>query len=404
MNGLELCERVVASRPDVPVVVITAFGSLETAVARDPRRRLRLHHQAGRDRGAGARARARGAAPPRCATRCKRLRRGRRATPRGFGELIGDEPGDARGSTTCSTRVADTDASVLITGESGTGKELVARALHASSRRARRARSSPSTAPRCPEALLESELFGHVRGAFTDARGAAHAACSCRRTAARSSSTRSASCRSALQPKLLRALQERAVRPVGGDREVAVRRARRRRDQPRPRGARSRSGASARTSTSASTSSTSTLPPLRARGGDVLLLAQHFLDGAARARRQARRRASRRRPPSSCSAYGWPGNVRELQNCIERAVALARFEQIAVDDLPEKIRDYRALARRRRERRSVRAGAAGGGRAALHPARAARRSAATRRSPREILGLDRKTLYRKLERWGIDPA
>ena len=141
------------------------------------------------------------------------------------------------------------------------------------------------------------------------------------------------------------------------------------------------------------------LPPLRARGDDVLLLAQHFSSATPRSDRQARRGASRGRGARSCSRTSWPGNVRELQNCIERAVALTRYERITVEDLPEKVRDYKRSHVLVAARRSVRAGAARGGRAPLHPARHARRSAATRRSAAQVLGLDRKTLYRKLERY-----
>ena len=92
--------------------------------------------------------------------------------------------------------------------------------------------------------------------------------------------------------------------------------------------------------------------------------------------------------------------MRELQNCIERAVALARYEQIAVDDLPEKIRDYRAATSSWR-RRPDRARADGGGRAALHPARA-RGGAGNKTAAARVLGFERKTLYRKLDKLGID--
>src|SRR5262249_33166264 len=143
----------------------------------------------------------------------------------------------------------------------------------------------------------------------------------------------------ALQPKLLRALQERMVRPVGGDAEVSF-------------------DAHLIATTNRDLESAIDegefredlyfrinvirveLPPLRARGSDVLLLAQHFLAHHAE-------RAGKRVTGLSAAAlerlqrYAWPGNVRELQNCIERAVALARYEEVAVDDLPEKIRAYR---------------------------------------------------------------
>ena len=112
-------------------------------------------------------------------------------------------------------RLADQDVSILIQGESGTGKELVARALHDAAPR----RGKPFVALNCgaiPESLIESELFGHAKGAFTGAIDRSRRACSSRPTAARCSSTRSATCRSRVQARLLRVLQEGEVRPVGG--------------------------------------------------------------------------------------------------------------------------------------------------------------------------------------------
>ena len=143
-----------------------------------------------------------------------------------------------------------------------------------------------------------------------------------------------------MQAKLLRALQERKVRPVGGDAEVAldvrVVAATNRDLEAAVDEGRFREDLFYRINVVHVA-----LPPLRARGGDVLLLAQHFLEHFAARAGKSGHGALERRPPRSSSRYAWPGNVRELQNCIERAVALARFEQITVDDLPEKIRDYR---------------------------------------------------------------
>ncbi len=142
------------------------------------------------------------------------------------------------------------------------------------------------------------------------------------------------------------------------------------------------------------------LPPLRARGNDVLLLAQHFIDlHAARAGRHVTGVS-----PAAAErllAYGWPGNVRELENCIERAVALTTYEQIAVDDLPEKIRNYKRshvvvasddpselVPLEEVERRYI--------------LRVLEAVGGSKTIAAQVLGLDRKTLYRKLERWGRD--
>ncbi|HEX4515376.1 MAG TPA: helix-turn-helix domain-containing protein, partial [Polyangiaceae bacterium] len=144
------------------------------------------------------------------------------------------------------------------------------------------------------------------------------------------------------------------------------------------------------------------LPPLRARGNDVLSLAQHFLQRFAR-RGKKNVNGFLVAVAEKLLAYSWPGNVRELQNAMERAVALAEHEQIVVDDLPEKIRDYQPshflvtandpeelVSMEEVERRyALRVLEAVGG----------NKSLATR-----ILGWDRKTLYRRLERWGINSS
>jgi two-component system response regulator HydG len=291
-------------------------------------------------------------------------------------------------------KLADSDASVLVTGESGTGKEVVARALHRMGRR----RNGPFIAINCaamPEALLESELFGHARGAFTDARSS--------RTGLFVQSDGGTllldeigELPMSLQPKLLRALQERHVRPVGGDSEVAfdVRLVcTTNRDlEEAIEEERFREDLFFRVNVVHVQ-----MPPLRARGTDVLLLAQHFL---VRYATQAGKQVVGISPAAAerLMAYTWPGNVRELQNCIERAVALTTFEQIAVDDLPEKIRAYRRshvivasddpselVPLEEVERRYIlRVVEAVGGNKTLAA---------------QVLGMGRKTLYRKLERW-----
>ena len=242
------------------------------------------------------------------------------------------------------------------------------------------ATAGPFVAVNCaamPEALLESELFGHARGAFTDAK-AARSGLFVQANGGTLFLDEIGDMPLGLQPKLLRALQERCVRPVGGDGEVPFDAriiAATNRDLGDPR---SKSAASARISTIASTSSTSSCRRSARAASDVLLLAQHFVEQFRRACVEARARACRAPAAEKLLAYAWPGNVRELQNCIERAVALTRFDQhhgrgSAREDpqLPE-------LARLRRERRPVGARPDGRGRAALHLARVWKRWAGTR--------------------------
>ena len=294
------------------------------------------------------------------------------------------------------SRVADSDASVLVTGETGTGKELVARALHKRSRRVQ----GPFVAVNCaavPEPLLESELFGHVKGAFTDAR-TARSGLFVQANGGTIFLDEIGDMPIGLQPKLLRALQDRAVRPVGADREQPF--------DARVVAATNRDLASAVEAGAFRRDLYFRLdviqvdvPPLRARGNDTLLLAQHFLEAAARRTGKAAQTIS---APASALLldYPWPGNVRELENVIERAVALTRSAELTPDDLPERLRAHHAV------------GAPGPVAAPLVHATLARveeqhlrrvmlavggnKSLAAR-----ILGIDRKRLYRKLERYGL---
>ncbi len=389
MNGLELCERIVSNRPDLPVTVLTAFGTLETAVAAI---RAGAYDFIAKPPDLDALAHTLGMAVEQRRLREEVRRLRGEGPPRRFGELIGESPAMQRVFDLLA-RVVDADAAVLVTGESGTGKELVARALHRHGRRA----AGPFIAVNCaavPEALLESELFGHVRGAFTDARQARPGL-----FAQASGGTlfldEIGDLPLPLQPKLLRALQEKRIRPVGADAEVpcdvriiaatnrdleaAVAEHRFREDLyfrinviPIP------------------------LPALRDRGHDVLLLAQYFLE---RCRAQAGTgvvglsAAGARR----LLAYSWPGNVRELQNSIERAAVLARYDHLTVDDLPERIGHYRPAS-------ALIGPEAPAGLMPLaeverrHILRVLELVRGNKTLAAQALGLDRKTLRRKLAR------
>jgi DNA-binding NtrC family response regulator len=227
-------------------------------------------------------------------------------------------------------RVADNPSTVLVTGPSGSGKERIARALHHSSRRSAR----PFVAVNCaaiPDALLESELFGHVKGAFTDAK-----------TDKEGLFTQAAGgtilldevgdLPLPLQAKLLRVIAEREVRPVGGSRSIAfdarVVAATHHDLRAAVKEGRFREDLFYRLAVIEVH-----VPPLRDRPEDVLPLAEHFLARAsARAGRTIKGLSSA--ASRMLTQYSWPGNVRELENAIERAVALARDEWIAPEDLP----------------------------------------------------------------------
>ena len=252
--------------------------------------------------------------------------------PYGYEGFLGASPA-MRDVYSLVERVAASSVDVLVTGETGTGKELVARALHARSRRA----AGPFVPVDCgaiPESLMESELFGHERGAFTGA------------DARRMGLIEFADGGTLfldevgelplpLQAKLLRVLQERRVRRVGARQENAV--------EVRVVAATSRNvdemlaaGSFRRDLYYRINVVRIDLPPLRDRGDDVGLLAEHFANRAAR---------EMGRPTGGLSpdvyqvlkAYHWPGNVRELQNVVRRALAMTRSPLAGVDDLPDEV-------------------------------------------------------------------
>ncbi len=389
MSGTELCRQVVAGFPDTLVIVITAFGSMEAAVAamragafdfitKPVEMELlaltiqrALRHRALQDQ---------------VRVLSHEVERSRR-----YGELVGESPLmlDLYDKI---ERTAQADVSVLITGESGTGKELVARILHQRGNR----REKPFVAVNCaalPDTLLESELFGHTRGAFTDAH-LARKGLFAQADGGTLFLDEIGDVPLSVQPKLLRVLEERAVRPVGGDEEV-------------PLDVRIISATSRDLEAAVAEGHFRSelyyridvlqleLPPLRARGTDVLLLAQRFLEIFAE-RTGKPVTGVTRSTAEKLLAYSWPGNVRELRNAIERAVALTQHAQITPEDLPPRVsacglKDVAMGAEDARE---------------LLPLEAIERRyilevlqavGGNRTLAAQILGLGRKTLYRKLQ-------
>jgi DNA-binding NtrC family response regulator len=298
-------------------------------------------------------------------------------------------------------RVSDSPAAVLVTGESGTGKELVARAIHTHSPRA----VAPFVAVNCgalTETLLESELFGHVKGSFTGAignkRGIFEQAGEGTVLLDEVSETSPA-----LQVKLLRVLQEREVVPVGGSEVIKVL-ARVIAASNSDLEKLSAAGAFRRDLLYRLNVIQLHLPPLRERRADIPLLVAHFV----------MKHSLNGQPPASIdeeamahiTAYSWPGNVRELENVIERAITLSQGGRITADDLPPRIRvdtsngtpplsadDLSELfsglpSLDELERRYI-----------LHVLDA---TGNNRKRAAEILGINRKTLYRMAARFEIE--
>jgi len=394
IGGIELCRRIADGRPDLPTVVITAFGSLDTAIEAI---RAGAYDFITKPFDVDAVALSLGRAVKHYALR-REVRRLRQvvSASQSFEDLLGGSPAMTKVYAVLE-RLSGSDATVLVTGESGTGKELVAKALHKRSKRA----AGPFVAVNCaamPEALLESELFGHARGAFTDAK-VARTGLMVQASGGTLFLDEIGDMPLGLQPKILRALEERSVRPVGGDREIPIDvrivAATHRDLETLVEERRFREDLFYRINVVAVN-----MPPLRARGGDVLTLAQHFVDRfSVQGDKQVRGLSTG--AAEKLLAYSWPGNVRELRNCMERAVALTRYDSVAVEDLPEKVRDYKnshvivasddpseLVPLDEVERRYILKvlDAVGG----------------NKTMAAQVLGLDRKTLYRKLERWGAN--
>jgi sigma-54 specific flagellar transcriptional regulator A len=232
-------------------------------------------------------------------------------------------------------RIAGSDATVLLTGETGTGKEVFARTIHEHSARAGRA-LVPVNCGAIPEALLESELFGHVRGAFTGATASRRG-----RIAAAEGGTlfldEVGELPLSLQVKLLRVLQERSYEPVGATEPVPA-------DfrliaaTNRDLAAEVAAGRFRRDLYYRLLVCPVEVPPLRDRAGDAVLLFQHFW--AARGERRPLEPALL----EALQAYEWPGNVRELENLVERLAVCAEGSVVRATDLPSAIRARRAAA------------------------------------------------------------
>ena len=325
MDGMDLLRAAHEADPALPVIMITAFSSVESAVAAikegafdylpknfsvdqlrlSVERAIRQRHLQVENRN---------------------LREQLHTTFR-FETLLGRSPAMAR-VFELVRKAARSDANILVQGESGTGKELIARAVHANSPRAAQP-FIPVDCASLPEHLLESELFGHEKGAFT---GAIRTKPGLMESADHGTLflDEIGEMPMGLQAKLLRALQERQIRRVGGnalvDVDVRVVSASNRDLRAAAGKGEFRDDLFYRVNVIAIS-----LPPLREREGDVQLLAHAFLERYGK----GSLRVIDDDAMAALQAYRWPGNVRELQNVIERACALADGDHLRMTDLPD---------------------------------------------------------------------
>jgi two-component system, NtrC family, response regulator AtoC len=366
MDGLTLCRRVGVGWPDLPIILMTAFGTFEAAV---DAMRAGAHDIL--------------AKPFELDELAALLAATHRHAPREATAIVGESPVMVR-LRSVIRRVARTETTVLIAGDTGTGKELVARGIHDASAR----RDGPFVALNCaalPESLADSELFGHVKGAFTDA-AAGHAGVFARASGGTLFLDEVSELSLRTQAKMLRALEQRVVRPLGSAGEIEF--------DARIVAATNRSLEDAVACGEFRQDLLFRLqvvqlevPRLRERGEDVILLANHFL---------ARDEPTAALAPDVVAAirgYAWPGNVRELRNCIEHALAMRTRPIVTLGDLPDRIAAGQSVPRveaselqplrRVQHDHVIRVLEAVGG----NRARAAR-----------ILGIGRRTLYRILAR------
>ncbi len=386
MDGNEFCRNAREGHPEVPVVLLTAFGDYEAAVESV---RVGAYDFLSKPVKLDVLTlTVRRAAEHRALREEVRVLRSRIDVQDGI--LLGESRA-IKSALELIARIDDSDSSVLVCGESGTGKELVARALH----RRRDEKGGAFVAINCaamPAPLLESELFGHEKGAFTDAR-TAHEGLFVKANGGTLFLDEIAEMPLEIQAKLLRALQERVVRPVGGTREVPfsarIISATHRDLELAIEERRFREDLYYRINVIQVD-----LPPLRARGNDVLLLAQKFLvDFSSRAKKDIDGFTSE--AAARLLSYSWPGNVRELQNAIERAVALADRSLITPRELPQKVQEAKSEGTVRDATEWVSLESL----EKKYILDVLKAMGGNRTLAAKTLGLDRTTLWRKLERY-----
>ncbi|TAJ24223.1 MAG: sigma-54-dependent Fis family transcriptional regulator [Nitrospirae bacterium] len=388
VSGMDVLESFRKTAPETPVVLLTAFGSVETAIQA-------MKHGAFDYITKPVNLEELELVATRAVQHC-RLVREHRHLQSAFSERLRAASiiGQSRSMVEVFKlvgKVAQSRASVLIQGESGTGKELIARSIHDNSARAARAFVSVNCSA-IPDSLIESELFGHVKGAFTGAhtfrRGLLEEAnggtCFLDEVGDLSSIG---------QTKLLRVLQEREIRRVGSNEVVTVDfrviAASHRNLLELVQAGRFREDLLYRLNTV-----TITLPPLRERPEDIPFLAEFFL---ARYGTEKNVTTLSEDAMEALLRYSWPGNVRELEHIIERAVALATHAVLSADDLPLEIRKGKNAGLEQARARP-------GTLSALqreHVLAVLESTQGNKEQAARLLGISRRTLYRLLDRYGL---
>ncbi|MDG2048620.1 MAG: sigma-54 dependent transcriptional regulator [Myxococcota bacterium] len=402
INGLELVRQIHEFQPDLPCIVITGYGSAEASIEAlragaywylekpfeqerlDVVRRLveqAIEHG-------------------QLKIENRRLQSALQSKYK-FDNIVG-QSGPLMHVLSLVEKVANTDSTVLICGESGTGKELIARALHYNSHRA----DQPLVTVNCgaiPEELLESELFGHVKGAFTSATHDRPG-----RFALADGGTifldEIGDMSPNLQVKLLRVLQERTFEPVGASKttQVDVRVvAATHRDLPQL----IEEGGFREDLYYRLNVFPLTVPPLRDRREDIPLLVPHFLEVAAQDRGLSVESISDE-ALTSLAAHAWPGNIRELQNTVERLAILASGGEITADHLPEELRGSPAAQEPQsttlpEEGLSLTAAVDDLERDLIQ--QALERTAWNKNRAAQLLGMNRTTLLEKIKKRGLVP-
>jgi two-component system response regulator HydG len=392
LDGLEVLKRLRQERPGLEIVVLTAHGTIDGAIAA---MKLGAYEflQKPSPLAAIELALRRAVEHRRLGEENARLKDGLQPTTLS-GDLIGRGP-EFEELRRFILKVAPTDSAVLIRGETGTGKELVAAAIHGASNR----RDQPFVAVDCAslhENLLQSELFGHERGAFTGAVKMRHGLFE-----AADGGTifldEIGDVSPALQASLLRVLENSRFRRVGGSREVQVNvrlLAATNRDLERMIA----EGKFREDLFFRLDAIHLELPPLRARGSDIPFLAEYFLG-----RHNARYGTRKVLAPETVEVlrgYGWPGNVRELRHAVERAAVLADGEAIRVQDLPPQVRCRPAADVERTEGREPFMTLVETERRYL--ARVLAHVGGHRLRAAEILGISERNLYRKIREFNLD--